>query len=211
MRDNTEWGHQTALAIECSSEPCSLAWTCDGGVNIAFQEFEGGRRASVQLIAELERAISGGVRPGATVVGRGPGSYSGLRSAFCAAMGLSAARGGRVWAINSLLAMPVDAQRYKAAGDAGRRKIFVAEVDRGRCEVTVRLMNTEEAKQELGAGGVMLALPSLPAELRTGLQIVAPDARRLLRLWVEQGNRLPCEPLEPVYLQSAVAEVPPAA
>ena len=64
------------------------------------------------------------------IVGIGPGSYNGIRSAIAVAWGISTARGIPLVGISSLLGL--DEGSYCAVGDARRGQYYLARVSSGR-------------------------------------------------------------------------------
>src|SRR5205085_7654003 len=80
------------LAIETSTSRGSVALLSAAGV-LFESSFSAERGHSSALFAHLERALKI-VKPDQIVVGLGPGSYSGVRVAIAAAIGLELATGG---------------------------------------------------------------------------------------------------------------------
>lgn len=106
------------LAIDCSTEVMSLALSRDGTLSIA--EGEGGAQASARLLPELLALLKSA---GCTLqdvdafgFGRGPGAFTGLRSACSVAQGLALGAGRPVLALDSLLLVAQDA--VDEVGDA---------------------------------------------------------------------------------------------
>ena len=81
----------TLLAIETSSDLCSVALACDGGIlDVVIEELRGHSRhplpAIDRLLAEAGLALG---RLDAIVVSDGPGSFTGLRIGIGVAQGLA--------------------------------------------------------------------------------------------------------------------------
>jgi tRNA threonylcarbamoyladenosine biosynthesis protein TsaB len=113
------------LAIDCSTEVMSLALSRDG--TLSFIEAEGGAQASARLLPELlallKKADCHLQDIDAFGFGRGPGAFTGLRSACSVAQGLALGAGRPVLALDSLLLVAQDA--FDAQGDAAA-EVWVA-------------------------------------------------------------------------------------
>ncbi len=99
------------LAIDSSTEAMSIALSRDGQA-VVF-EGEGGALASAQLLPELNALLA---RAGCSLrdvdavgFGRGPGAFTGLRSACSVAQGLALGAGKPVLALDSLMLVAQDA------------------------------------------------------------------------------------------------------
>ena len=106
------------LAIDCSTEAMCVALSRDGIVSTF--EGEGGAQASARLLPELLALLQ---QSGCTLqhidafgFGRGPGAFTGLRSACSVAQGLALGAGRPVLALDSLLLVAQDA--FDELGDA---------------------------------------------------------------------------------------------
>ena len=113
------------LAIDCSTEVMSLALSRDGA--LAIVEAEGGAQASARLLPELLALLG---QAGCTLqdvdafgFGRGPGAFTGLRSACSVAQGLALGAGRPVLALDSLLLVAQDA--FDTLGEAAS-EVWVA-------------------------------------------------------------------------------------
>jgi tRNA threonylcarbamoyladenosine biosynthesis protein TsaB len=102
------------LAFDTSTEFLSAAVACGGAV-VAEEETAGGARASAALVPTLQGLLA---RAGlklqqldAIVFGRGPGSFTGLRTACAVAQGLGFGSGVPVLGIETLLAIAEDARQ----------------------------------------------------------------------------------------------------
>ena len=100
------------LAIDSSTEAMALALDCDGRTHLF--EGEGGAQASARLLPELMGLMQ---RAGCTLAqvdaigfGRGPGAFTGLRSACSVAQGLALGAGKPVLALDSLMLVAQDAR-----------------------------------------------------------------------------------------------------
>ena len=81
------------------------------------------------LFSALEELLREAPTIRRVVVGVGPGSYNGIRSAIAVAWGIATARKIPLVGISSLLGL--DDGRYFAVGDARREQYFLAQVRRG--------------------------------------------------------------------------------
>src|SRR5438552_18508365 len=108
------------LAFDTSTEVMSLALLRAGSLSV--REGEGGAQASMRLIPEALRLLSDAgcaLRDvDAIAFGRGPGAFTGLRTACSVAQGLAFGASKQVLPIDSLLAVAEDA---RAAGLAPLR------------------------------------------------------------------------------------------
>lgn len=99
------------LAIDSSTEVMSIALSRDGATWVF--EGEGGAQASQRLLPEvlslLQRAGCALADVDAVGFGRGPGAFTGLRSACSVAQGLALGAGKPVLALDSLLLVAQDA------------------------------------------------------------------------------------------------------
>jgi len=145
------------LAVETSSELCSVAAWCDGEL---VEEDVRAPNEHAERLVPMVRAVLGraGLRPrdlDAIAFGQGPGSFTGLRIACGLAQGLAFGAGLPVVPVPSLLALAeqAGAPRVVAALDARMGEVYLA--------AHVRSGDDWEAvvEPELAAQG---ALPPLP-------------------------------------------------
>ena len=195
------------LALEFSTETASLALLEDGGV-MAESAVDAGHRRSQGLFDAAEGLLKGAgwtlADVGAFAVGRGPGSYTGLRVSLTAANGWALPEGKPVWTVSSgaALAAEIFAERPEIAqvaawGDARREMIWAGRFERG------------------GNGGVKPAgeWELLPAEARGKEWPAAhwaepgraPKAEWVGRLFFAGGAS---EEVQPIYLHPAVIAAP---
>jgi len=124
----------TLLAFDTATERMSIALAAGGDVH--EHESAGGAQASAALIpaimALLARAGVCLAQLDAIAFGRGPGAFTGLRTACSVAQGLAFGAGKPVLPVDTLLAVAADAregnapQRVWAAMDARMDEIYAA-------------------------------------------------------------------------------------
>ena len=113
----------TLLAFDTATEQMSIALVFGG--RVVAHESAGGALASARLIPAIMALLAeAGARLqdlDAIAFGRGPGAFTGLRTACSVAQGLAFGAGKPVLAIDSLLAVAEDAR----AGDAAESRVWV--------------------------------------------------------------------------------------
>ena len=118
------------LALELSTEACSVALWVDGEVSERF-EVAPRRHAELalpwagQLLAEAGIARS---QLDAIAIGRGPGAFTGVRLAIAIGQGIALALGRPMVAVSTLatLALPAGGPRVLAAIDARMGEVYSA-------------------------------------------------------------------------------------
>lgn len=200
------------LAIESSVPKASLA-LFDRGKNAAVwtRRFTSQRAHNAVIFEPLEEALAvSGRSLELIVIGRGPGSYGGVRVGIAVAHGLSLALGAPVIGISSLEAMDADAETYAVIGDARQQSFFVARIESGRLVAEPDLVTKEGLVADLTLLSerqvpVLTADPALAAAHGTvghALPTAARLAARAARLDREAIARLADQPLEPHYLRA---------
>ena len=195
------------LALEFSTEAASLALLDDGEV-AASLPVDAGHRRSQGIFDAVEKLLKGAGWTLADVeafaVGRGPGSYTGLRVSLTAANGWALPEKKKVWTVSSgaalaaeILAKRPDVERVVAWGDARRGTIWAGLFERGvggdvSQEGEWKLLSAE-------ARGVEWAGAHWPETGRS------PQAEWVGRLFFAGGAS---EELQPVYLHPAVIAAP---
>lgn len=219
----------TLIAFDTATERMTIALG-HGGRVLAY-EGEGGARASATLLPAilglLGEAGIAVVDLDAVAFGRGPGAFTGLRTACSVAQGLAFGAGKRVLPIDSLLAIAEDARdgapalRVWALLDARMGQIYAAqyEFEDGRWTTRSAPFLTDcdalaarwrEAAPSAVAGN---AIGAFGERLETGEAILfpqaTPGARALLRLaeqgWAEGAAVDPALAL-PLYVRDKVAD-----
>lgn len=184
------------LAIETSTERGSIAVI--KGQTVVFEEhFAADRSCGSVLFGVLERAVALGA-PEAVVVGLGPGSYSGVRIAIAAAIGLSFGTKARLIGVPSIVA--ICDGKYVAAGDARRESFHFAEVHEGACVQGPLLLSAEELEAKALETGLPIYGGS-PIGCLPRLETRFPEARRLASLAARGISIVGEEELEPIYLR----------
>lgn len=226
--------HLTCLGLETSGALGSVAVTVGGEVRAELWLETPGKHAA-ELIPRVEAALAvarvGRADLTGVVVGRGPGSFTGVRIGAAVGKGIAHALGIPLWAISSLEAAAV-------AGDEGpthRCVLFDARADRvyAACYRVegARVVATPIAPhatriadlldEGVPAGTILMGSGATKhaATLRAGGHEVAPPpagvptAGALLRLLLASPGREPVgslDPWEPEYVKGSSAVVPEA-
>lgn len=213
------------LAFDTSTETLSVALRAAEGAPALEYTGEGGAHASASLIPAIEHLLDqAGLalrQIDAIVFGRGPGSFTGLRTATAVAQGLGFGTGVPVLGVDTLLAVAQEAhllagvERVVALLDARMGEVYFAAYERidgrWRTQAAPALGRPEDVPVAPGwaAAGNALALPGLPLAAQT-LRITAlPTARALLALapalLAEDGSHAAAEAL-PLYIRDKVAQ-----
>ncbi|HYF18285.1 MAG TPA: tRNA (adenosine(37)-N6)-threonylcarbamoyltransferase complex dimerization subunit type 1 TsaB [Ramlibacter sp.] len=207
------------LAFDTSTE--ALAIAVARGASVLGHEGPGGAAASASLlptILELLRRSGLGVRDlDAIVFGRGPGSFTGLRTACSVAQGLALGGGVPVLPVETLLAVAEEARlrtgavRVQAVLDARMREVYAAayeHVDGRWCR---------DGDITLGAPGLLALRPGWTVAGNAGALLPAgservdalPTAGALLRLapaLLAAGHGRPAHEALPLYVRDKVAQ-----
>ncbi len=195
------------LALEFSTEAASLA-LMENGVPVALLAVDAGHRRSQGIFDAVEKLLKGAGWTLADVeafaVGRGPGSYTGLRVSLTAANGWALPEKKKVWTVSSgaalaaeLLAEQPSVSRVVVWGDARRGTIWAGLFERG-LGVGVRQVGDWKLLPSEARGvewpEAMWAAPGR-----------APQAEWVGRLYFAGGAS---EELQPIYLHPAVIAAP---
>lgn len=186
------------LAIETSTARGSVA-VLENNYALLFNEaFSAERSHSSQLFACLEHALAAAPRFDQIAVGLGPGSYSGVRIAISAAIGLSLGTGAALLGIPSTAAF--DAAEYFAIGDARRGAWYFSHVKDGVALEGPLLLDREALEARLAARATLPVFASEPLDF-PGVTLVFPTAENLARLAAEGRGITARGELEPIYLR----------
>ena len=193
----------------------------DGITRLLGRAVEAGPRAASPLGLVTQALTVAGIERehiDAVVVGLGPGSYTGIRSAITLAQGWQLARAVKLLGISSAEVLAAQAQalgwfgRVNVVIDAQRNELYLAgyEISAGsRKEVEpLRLASVAEAQARASAGQLILG-PEVnrwfPAD-----KPLFPDAATLAQLAAGQTDFVAGEKLEPIYLRAtSFVKAPP--
>jgi tRNA threonylcarbamoyladenosine biosynthesis protein TsaB len=219
----------TLLAFDTATERMSVALTARGEVRI--HEAAGGAQASAALIPAIFGLLADAglslSEVDAIAFGRGPGAFTGLRTACAVAQGLAMGAGKLVLPLDTLLAVAEDARAQKervrvwVAMDARMDEIYAAhyayEAGHWTTLVTPMLISPElltarwqQESPEVVAGS---ALDAFGERLQTGTALRVPQAMPRAHalvplaqaLWQAGGAVDPALAL-PVYVRDKVAQ-----
>jgi tRNA threonylcarbamoyladenosine biosynthesis protein TsaB len=212
------------LAFDTSTEFLAAA-VAKGGVVVAEERAAGGAQASSVLIPTLHALLArAGLRVAdldAIVFGRGPGSFTGLRTACAVAQGLGFGSGVPVLGIETLLSVAEDARersgatRVLAMMDARMNEVYAARYafDAGewRREGEIVLARPENVEVPAGwciAGNAFTAYGSLMPAGAPRIEAL-PTATAMLRIaprLIDSGAAQDASHAIPVYIRDKVAQ-----
>ncbi|HYV27343.1 MAG TPA: tRNA (adenosine(37)-N6)-threonylcarbamoyltransferase complex dimerization subunit type 1 TsaB [Candidatus Eisenbacteria bacterium] len=203
------------LALEFSSSQRSVALLDDQtdaakATGIFVVKIDGRRMRPLSLVEAVLRDAE--IKPEqieCLVVGTGPGSYNGIRSAIAVAQGWQLAQPVRLLGISSVECLAAQAQNQGCAGrvnlviDAQRNEFYLASYEvsssQRRAVKPLRLATIAEVQSLLNAGELVTG-----PEVRrwfSGARPLFPEAATLANLAVGRADFLSGEKLEPVYLR----------
>jgi tRNA threonylcarbamoyladenosine biosynthesis protein TsaB len=221
-------GMTTLLAFDTATERMSIALAHQGRTWV--RESAGGAQASALLIptimSVLDEARVTLAQVDAIAFGRGPGAFTGLRTACSVAQGLAFGANKPVLPVDTLLAVAEDArqgeseQRIWVAMDARMNEIYTAHYRYANghwstlvapCLLDVALLNErwdEEAPQAV-AGSAIAAFTSLHFGQARLAPEASPHARSMLPLaltmW-NDGAAVDAALAIPLYVRDKVAQ-----
>jgi tRNA threonylcarbamoyladenosine biosynthesis protein TsaB len=154
------------------------------------------------------------------VVGLGPGSYAGIRSAIALAEGWQLARETPVAGLSSVECLAAVAQkrgwlgRVHIAINAQRGEFYLASYElRADCRQVLTPLRLASANEVRSLGlepGSLLVGPGIPQDLEAGKNLF-PDAPTLAELVDLNGPLARGEELEPIYLRTpSFVKAPPS-
>lgn len=220
------------LAFDTSTELISIAVTreVEGVVRVWQHTGAGGAQASSALIPAIETLMAEADlrfdELDAIVFGRGPGSFTGLRTACAVAQGLGFGAGVPLLPVDTLLAVAEEARalqapqatrlRVLALLDARMDELYAALYDyaegRWQQRADVGLCKPEQLQLQEGealAGNVFAAYGErLPVPNVIPRWQALPTAAAMLRLapaLLAAGNAVPAELALPLYIRDKVA------
>ena len=208
------------LAIESSVPNASLALFDPKSSTVVWTaEFTSQRAHNAVIFEPLKEALDRcGRKLELIVIGRGPGSYGGVRVGIAVANGLSLALGAPVVGLSSLEAIDTEATDYAVIGDARRQSWFVARIISGVLSAEPELVTQQGLVDDL----TLLSQQEIPvftsdpvvADAFESVTLAQPVAERLARraavLSAEDIARRAVEPLEPHYLRAPYITMPKA-
>lgn len=214
------------LALDTSTEACSVAIWSDGAVT---DRFEYGTQHSERILAMVDELLAESgfalARFDAIAFGRGPGSFTGLRIGAGVAQGLAFGADIPVTPISSLaaLAQGVDAPRVLAAFDARMNQVYSGAYVRN-AQGMVELVGNEsvaapfdvtlpEGNDWVGAGNgwdqyhaaLLQRLGNRVVDWRKQVHPRARDVAQLGAVVVHAGKAIAAEQALPVYVRDDVA------
>lgn len=213
------------LALETSTEMCSVALSRDGGIDAI--EVEAGQRHSELLngliLQLLERNGLGREAIDGIAFGNGPGAFTGLRIACGVAQGLALGLDRRVAPVGTLMALAEQAggQRVITALDARMGEVYFAAWERAGedwqaviepCLAAPDAVPLPPGDGWIGIGSGFDRLPALQqrlhAQLARTIENAYPRAREVAligqRIFAKGESVLPEDAL-PLYLRDKVA------
>ncbi len=221
------------LAFDTSTELMQIAVQSDesGGEQIWSHEGAGGAQASNNLIPAIVALMAQASLQfsdlDAIVFGRGPGSFTGLRTACSVAQGLAFGAGVQVLPVDTLMAVAQEAHhltgasRICAALDARMGEMYHAyyvfdsclrNIDAGyRLKTPVNMLVLDDFAHTTLAGNVQAAYGmQLPAAVQAAPYVQClPTARALLQLapaLIAAGGLVDPEDALPLYVRDKVAQ-----
>ncbi|MGV8923534.1 MAG: tRNA (adenosine(37)-N6)-threonylcarbamoyltransferase complex dimerization subunit type 1 TsaB [Thermomonas sp.] len=214
------------LAIETSTEACSIAVLVDGAVIERF-EIAPRRHTELALPWAGELLAQAGIAKSqldAIAVGRGPGAFTGVRLAIALAQGIALALDRPLLPVSTLaaLAMQSSGDRIVAAIDARMGEIYVANFQRdgnGVVATSDEIVITPDAHvppDDIGWHGVGTGFAAADGALAMRLQAQlatvdaaalphAADVARLGAMAFARGEAIAPEHIQPAYLRNNVA------
>lgn len=215
---------QRLLAFDTSTETLSIAVAVPGREPLGVT-LPGGAQASATLLPAIHSLLDeAGVTLGdldAIVFGRGPGSFTGLRTACSVAQGLAFGAAVPVLPIDTLLAVAEDARgmagvtQVVAALDARMGEVYVASYAfdgaQWRCEREPELARPEDVQIPAGwrlAGNAAAAHGERLAGCADAIA-ASPTAVALLRLapaLLAAGSAVDAADALPLYIRDKVAQ-----
>ena len=189
------------LALDASTPRGSVALISDRQIiREIFVDVPRGRGGA--LFSALESVLGGTPGISRVIVGIGPGSYNGIRSAIAVAWGIATARAIPLVGISSLLGL--DEGSYCAVGDARREQYYFARVLDGKLIEQPELFRKPQLVAAVEQNSDLSIVAPAPIEFLQGVIVRTPSAARLARLAADWEPNIP----QPVYLKSAHITTP---
>jgi tRNA threonylcarbamoyladenosine biosynthesis protein TsaB len=189
------------LSLDASTERGSVALLHNRQViRELFLDTPRGRGGA--LFSALEELLRDATTIRRVVVGVGPGSYNGVRSAIATAWGIATARKIPLVGISSVLGL--DDSAYFAVGDARRQQYFLAQVARGTFVTEPRLLTGDQVVAELQKAPHLPVFASTPIPFLPDVILRSPSAAKLGALAADWAPNDP----QPLYLKAAHITTP---
>jgi len=186
------------LALDCSASCASVALVSQGQL-VREVHAEAPRGRGGALFSALEEILVDARELERVVIGTGPGSYNGIRSALAAGWGIAAVRGVPVVGVSSLLGLAEGT--YVAVGDARRGQYYWAVIEGSSFVEEPVLLEAADLSDSLAR------FPSLPRYVPSPIrdipeaEVRMPMAARLAAVGASL-EPVPGIP-EPLYLKPA--------
>jgi tRNA threonylcarbamoyladenosine biosynthesis protein TsaB len=189
------------LSLDASTARASVALVGDRQViREVFVDVPRGRGGA--LFSALQNVLGEAACVSRVIVGVGPGSYNGLRSAIAVAWGIATARDVPLVGVSSLLGL--DEGSYCAVGDARRGQYYFARVSGGKLEKEPELLRAAQLVAALEQNSDLPIFAPAPLEFLKGVVIRTPSAARLALVAAHWEPNFP----QPVYLKAAYVTTP---
>ena len=174
-----------------------LRWLWSAGKASPGRSFLTARAGGAEPFSRhCKRSLATECQLSRVIVGTGPGSYNGIRSAIAVAWGVSAARTIPLIGISSLLGL--DEAIYCAVGDARRGQYYFACVGDGNFIAEPELLEESQIADALKRFPHAPVFAPAPIEFVPGLVVRTPSAVRLARLAADWTPNFP----QPIYLKA---------
>ena len=186
------------LAVETSTRRGTIA--AGGNANLLFEEsFAMERGQGSGFFEALERAFTAVPDFNRIIVGLGPGTYSGVRTAIAALTGIALVRKVELAGCPSVCGMDVDETRFRVVGDARRGAFYHALVENRTPVEGPELLSPDEVTERVRTTPDVAVYASEDLEILPRIGITYPAARHLLT--AAAYAPLLTGTLEPIYLQ----------
>lgn len=189
----------TRLILEASSTPASWVLSRQGEI-LASGQLTGTVAAS--LIPSFQKDLRENWRPDQILVGVGPGSFSGIRSAIASAQGLAAVWRCPVLPVRSTGSIAwqfPEATLLGVFSDARRGDIFATFYASGKLERPTAVHPASELPRLLSRCTLAVTTDNLPGVAQT-----AHPAATSLAAYLHAHGLEPGLPLEPIHLRPAL-------
>ena len=209
------------LALEFSS-PCravALVEVKTAGTTLLGQVADRDYRGKTGLMLIEQTLGAAGAAPSDVdliAVGRGPGSYTGIRAAIALAQGWQLGRSTPIVGISTVEILAAQCAALGMTGtvqiiiDAQRREVYSAlyAIENGEVQLREDLRIISADSLQPGPE-VLIVGPEAPRFCPAGRELL-PDAATLALLAARDGNLQPGELLEPIYLRATTfVKAPP--